>query len=114
MLLNYQELVQHLASTNLAEVTKTVLELREKIEVLHTSEYGEFLQQLYPQLQSVLTHRTKPQFIDNEENKCRHVVLDLIYRFPHNEVLKQWVDKLLTVIMPVSALPLAYAYKIGV
>lgn len=105
MLLNYQELVQTLSSGNINDITKIVVDLRERIEVLHTSEYNEFLQRLYPVLHSIMTQRTKPQFVENEENKCRHAILDLLYRFPHNEVLKPIVDNFLNMIMPVCTLP---------
>ena len=102
MLLNYPELVQILTHGSTHDITKTVIDLRERIEVLHTSEYNEFLQRLYPVLHSIITQRTKPQFVENEENKCRHAVLDLLYRFPHNEVLKPVVDNFLNMVMPVS------------
>ena len=101
MLLNYTDLLQILTSGSIPDITKTVIDLRERIEVLHTSEYTDFLQRLYPALHSILSQRTKPQFIDNEENKCRHAILDLMYRFPHNEILKPVVDNMLSIIMPV-------------
>jgi transformation/transcription domain-associated protein len=103
MLLNYPELAQILNSSSTQEITRTVIDLRERIEVLHTSEYSEFLQRLYPILHSIITQRTRPQFVDNEENKCRHAILDLLYRFPHNEVLKPVVDNFLSMVMPVFA-----------
>lgn len=92
-----------LTQGSINDITKTVVDLRERIEVLHTSEYNDFLQRLYPVLHSIITSKTKPQFFDNEENKCRHAILDLLYRFPHNEVLKPVVDNFLNMIMPIFA-----------
>eukprot|EP00959_Pyramimonas_sp_CCMP1952_P428520 8975654-Pyramimonas_sp.AAC.1 len=62
-------------------------EVRDKIEVVHSSEYGNFLKAYFPAFKQLLTE-TKPQSTETEEHKLRNVLLEILNRLPHNEVLR--------------------------
>jgi len=95
-------------------------------------EYGAFLQNIFPLMVASMNQKTKPQvcydfftrfgtsnlltsnsfcilfhmnqLVDNEENKFRTAVLDIVYRLPTNEVLKPFVEGFLNMVMAVRIL----------
>lgn len=49
----------------------------------------------------ILLQITKPQFTDNPEHKLRNIVVEILNRLPHSEVLRPFVQDLLKVAMQV-------------
>jgi phosphatidylinositol kinase/protein kinase (PI-3 family) len=76
-------------------------EVRDSIEVVHSAEYGAFLQHFFPAFRDVLTGLTKPQAVDNQVHKTRSVLLEILNRLPPNEVLRPRVRELLPLAMQV-------------
>lgn len=68
-------------------------EVRDAIEIVNTSEYPKFLAAYLPAFQKVL-ESVPPQAEDSPEHKLRNVVLEMLNRLPHNEILRPH-DKLL-------------------
>ena len=72
---------------------KLATEVRDAIEIVNTSEYPKFLAAYLPAFQKVL-ETVPPQLADTPEHKLRNVVLEILNRLPHNEILRPH-DKLL-------------------
>ena len=51
-----------------------VTETRDSIEIVHTSEYGNFLKHLFPAFCKLLTEG-RPQFTEGPEHKIRNMLL---------------------------------------
>jgi len=67
-------------------------------EIVHTSEYPNFLHFLIPAFRELLLVRLdagKP--IDSVESKFRHVILEILNRLPNNELLRPYTPELLRV-----------------
>lgn len=77
------------------------LEVRDSLEITHTGEYLNFLRCYFRAFSAILNHITKPQFSDNPEHKLRNVVIEILNRLPHSEVLRPFVQELLKVAMHV-------------
>jgi transformation/transcription domain-associated protein len=75
-------------------------EVRDKIEIVHTSEYQNFLKAYFPVFQQLLLE-TKPQSTETVEHKLRNVLLEILNRLPHNEVLRPYVLDLIQLSMTV-------------
>ena len=56
---------------------KTATEIRDSIEIVHTSEYSNFLNAFFPVFSQILRHGT-PQFEDCPEQKLRNVLLEIL------------------------------------
>lgn len=80
------------------------MEVRDSLEIAHTSEYLNFLKCYFRAFSNVLTQLTKPQFSDSIEHKVRNVVVEVLNRLPHSEVLRPFVQDLLKVAMHVLTL----------
>uniref|UniRef100_A0A7I4F837 Non-specific serine/threonine protein kinase n=1 Tax=Physcomitrium patens TaxID=3218 RepID=A0A7I4F837_PHYPA len=78
-------------------------EVRDSIEIVHTSEYLNFLKSYFVVFSNLLTKITKPQATDNVEHKLRNVVIEILNRLPHSEVLRLFVQDLLKLSMHVLA-----------
>lgn len=78
-------------------------EVRDSIEIVHTSEYLNFLKSYFRVFSTLLTQITKPQTTDNVEHKLRNVVIEILNRLPHSEVLRPFVQDLLKLSMHVLA-----------
>jgi len=78
-------------------------EVRDSIEIVHTSEYLNFLKSYFRVFSTLLTQITKPQTTDNVEHKLRNVVIEILNRLPHSEVLRPFVHDLLKLSMHVLA-----------
>lgn len=90
---------------NLADVKRgtearlrTATEIRDSIEIVHTSEYENFLRAFFPVFGNILQHGA-PHFEDCPEQKLRNVLLEILNRLPHNEKLKGNVQELLKLSM---------------
>ncbi|GLJ07095.1 hypothetical protein SUGI_0058030 [Cryptomeria japonica] len=76
-------------------------EVRDNLEILHTSEYLNFLKSYFRVFSAILTQLTKPQATDSVEHKLRNVIIEILNRLPHSEVLRPSVQDLLKVAMHV-------------
>lgn len=83
------------------ERRKLAAEVRDAIEVVHSADYGAFLEHFLPAFVQILTVITKPQFEDNDVHRTRAVVLEVMHRLPHNDVLKSRCHQLLPLAMQV-------------
>lgn len=77
------------------------VEVRDSLEIAHTAEYLNFLKCYFRAFSIILVQMTKPQFIDNQEHKLRNVIVEILNRLPHSEVLRPFVQDLLKVAMQV-------------
>ena len=89
----------------LPELLKLVTGIRERIEIVHSSEYRNFLQYYMPSFENILTSRVPCQFVNNDSNKIRSVVLEILNRLPSShspgEVLKPYIDSLIVLVMKI-------------
>lgn len=77
------------------------MEVRDSLEIAHTAEYLNFLRCYFHAFSVILQKITKPQFTDNPEHKLRNIVVEILNRLPHSEVLRPFVQELLKVAMQV-------------
>ncbi|GMY12228.1 transformation/transcription domain-associated protein-like isoform X1 [Fagus crenata] len=77
------------------------MEVRDSLEIAHTAEYLNFLKCYFRAFSVILLQTTKPQFSDNPEHKLRNIVVEILNRLPHSEVLRPFVQDLLKVAMQV-------------
>ncbi|KAI4325437.1 hypothetical protein MLD38_030838 [Melastoma candidum] len=77
------------------------IEVRDSLEIAHTAEYLNFLKCYFKAFSLILLQRTKPQFVDNPEHKLRNIIVEILNRLPHSEVLRPFVQDLLKVAMQV-------------
>ncbi|KAK9678784.1 hypothetical protein RND81_11G233100 [Saponaria officinalis] len=77
------------------------MEVRDSLEIAHTAEYLNFLKYYFRAFSVILLQITKPQFTDNHEHKLRNIVIEILNRLPHSEVLRPFVQDLLKVAMQV-------------
>jgi transformation/transcription domain-associated protein len=76
-------------------------EVRDSIEIVHTSEYLNFLKSYFRVFYQLLTQVTKAQNTDSVEHKLRNVVIEILNRLPHSEVIRPFVQDLLKLSMHV-------------
>ncbi|KAK1363493.1 Histone acetyltransferase SAGA, TRRAP/TRA1 component, PI-3 kinase superfamily [Heracleum sosnowskyi] len=81
--------------TSMETRLQMVRDIRKDLEVTYTAEYFRFLQCYTKSLFIILFGITKPQFYSNAENKIRYIVIDILYRLPHIEVLRPFVNDIL-------------------
>lgn len=77
------------------------MEVRDSLEITHTGEYLNFLKCYFRPFSGILYQITKPQFTDNPEHKLRNIIIEILNRLPHSEVLRPFVQELLKVAMHV-------------
>ncbi|KAM0940239.1 putative non-specific serine/threonine protein kinase [Dioscorea sansibarensis] len=94
---NYELHAQRLVDPELSVQARLqmVMEVRDSLEIAHTSEYLNFLKCYFRAFTTVLTQLTKPQLCENHEHKLRNVVVEILNRLPHSEVLRPFVQDLL-------------------
>ncbi|KAE8707127.1 hypothetical protein F3Y22_tig00110387pilonHSYRG00919 [Hibiscus syriacus] len=100
---NLEQHSRHLMEPDLPIQTRLqmAMEVRDSLEIAHTSEYLNFLKHYFRAFSVILLQITKPQFTDNPEHKVRNVVVEILNRLPHSEVLRPFVQDLLKVAMQV-------------
>lgn len=87
--MNWEPVRKRLLSSDLNDALKAARELRDNIEIVHTTEFPLMLSALLPAFSSVLAHRTRPSpDTSSVEHKLRHLILDIISTMPSNEVLR--------------------------
>nr|XP_009601660.1 probable transcription-associated protein 1 isoform X2 [Nicotiana tomentosiformis] len=100
---NFEQHSRHLLEPDLPIQTRLqmAMEVRDSLEITHTGEYLNFLKCYFRAFSGVLYQITKPQFADNPEHKLRNIVVEILNRLPHSEVLRPFVQDLLKVAMHV-------------
>ncbi|KAI8988247.1 hypothetical protein BDF20DRAFT_910766 [Mycotypha africana] len=96
-----QVYAHRLSDPNLAINLKVTIanELRDQVEVFQTAEYPKFLSTLIPVFLSILQNEP-PVFLSNApEQKLRNIILELIYRLPQTEALKEYAPELMKALM---------------
>ncbi|KAI8099099.1 uncharacterized protein BX664DRAFT_310101 [Halteromyces radiatus] len=74
-------------------------ELRDQVEVFQTLEYSRFLSTLIPVFLDILQNGT-PVFVSTApEQKLRNIILEIIYRLPQTEPLKEYSPELCRTLM---------------
>ena len=87
--MNWDPVRQRLLGGELEQALSQALELRSSIEILHSTEFPLMLSALLPSLTTVLTTRTRPSpDTTSVQHRLRNAVLDIISKFPLNEVLR--------------------------
>ena len=100
--MNWEPVRKRLLSSDLQDALEAVTELREKIEILHSSDYPLMLSALLPALSSILTTRTKPSpDVTSLEHRLRNTVLDFMSKFPPNETLRPHAPHLVAVALDI-------------
>lgn len=86
----FQEHCTKLIDPNIsAEARKDLaVEVRDSIELVHSQEYSTFLAHFLPAFSTILTSLTVPQCFDNNVHKTRAIILEILSRLPHTEVLR--------------------------
>ncbi|XVE87428.1 hypothetical protein DITRI_Ditri18aG0116500 [Diplodiscus trichospermus] len=100
---NFEQHARHLIEPDLPIQTRLqmAMEVRDSLEIAHTAEYLNFLKCYFRAFSVILLQITKPQFTDNPEHKLRNIVVEILNRLPHSEVLRPFVQDLLKVAMQV-------------
>ncbi|XWS45545.1 hypothetical protein CRYUN_Cryun15aG0145700 [Craigia yunnanensis] len=100
---NFEQHSRNLVEPDLPIQTRLqmAMEVRDSLEIAHTAEYLNFLKCYFRAFSVVLLQITKPQFTDNTEHKLRNIVVEILNRLPHSEVLRPFVQDLLKVAMQV-------------
>ncbi|KAI8979847.1 hypothetical protein BDF20DRAFT_535994 [Mycotypha africana] len=96
-----QVYAHRLSDPNLAVGLKVTIanELRDQVEVFQTQEYPRFLATLIPVFMDVLQNGS-PVFQSNApEQKLRNIILEIIYRLPQTEALKEYIPDLCKTLM---------------
>ncbi|CAO3646013.1 unnamed protein product [Mucor fragilis] len=91
-----QVYAHRLSDPNLAPALKVTIanELRDQVEVFQTLEYARFLATLIPVFVDILQNGN-PVFQSNvPEQKLRNIILEIIYRLPQTETLKEYALEL--------------------
>ncbi|XP_077231461.1 uncharacterized protein LOC143864410 isoform X2 [Tasmannia lanceolata] len=103
---NFEQHARRLVEPDIAIQTRLqmAMEVRDSLEIAHTSEYLNFLKCYFRAFQIILTQITKPQLSDNQEHKLRNIIVEILNRLPHSEVLRPFVQELLKVAMQVLTL----------
>ncbi|XP_075498359.1 LOW QUALITY PROTEIN: SAGA complex/NuA4 acetyltransferase complex subunit TRA1-like [Primulina tabacum] len=100
---NFEQHSRHLIEPDLPIQMRLQManEVRDSLEICHTGEYLNFLKCYFRAFSGILYHITKPQFADNPEHKLRNIIIEILNRLPHSEVLRPFVQELLKVAMHV-------------
>ena len=83
------------AASKVGDTTRLIAEIRDRIDIVNTPEYLNFLNSVFPPLRELLLRKTKEQFEDTSENRIRLGVLSILHKFPCNDVLKPYVYELM-------------------
>ncbi|GAM17862.1 hypothetical protein SAMD00019534_010370 [Acytostelium subglobosum LB1] len=76
-----------------------VTEIRDNIEVIHSGEYGSFLQYLFPVFYNILRQGAVQFDANAPEQKIRNTILEILNKLPNNDILKPQVQNLLQLSM---------------
>ncbi|XP_068646622.1 uncharacterized protein [Aristolochia californica] len=103
---NFEQHARRLVAPDLSmqDRLQLAMEVRDSLEIAHTSEYLNFLKCYFRAFSLILTQMTTPQLSDTKEHKLRNLVVEILNRLPHSEVLRPFVQDLLKVAMQVLTL----------
>ena len=76
---------------------QAINEIKERIDIVHTPEFGNFISHIFPVLRDLIVAKIPPQFEDNDENKLRQMILEIFSRFPTTEVIRPIVADLMSI-----------------
>ena len=100
------------SSSNLSEKdaikirVKAISEIRERLEIVHTNKYQQFLTVLFPSFERILgmppkdsdeKPRAPPTMLEDSNHTLRNVTLEVLNRLPNNERLKPYMERLLSI-----------------
>lgn len=87
--MNWEPVRKRLLMGDLQDALAAVKELREKIEIVHSSEFPLMISALLPALSSILTSRTNVSpDTTSIDHRLRNAVLDFMSKFPPNDTLR--------------------------
>ena len=104
---------------SMARLHELAGEVRDSIEIVHTQEYASFLQHYFPAFSKLLSRSAPspegaaaPEAAQGEEeasgtgaaageSKLRKTLLEVLNRLPHNELLRPYVQELMTLCLQV-------------
>jgi transformation/transcription domain-associated protein len=89
------------SETAIQQRLQMAMEIRDSLEIAHTPEYFNFLKYYFRAFSVILLQITKPQYADTPEHKLRNIVVDILKRLPHSEVLRPFAQDLLKVALQV-------------
>ncbi|XP_043711461.1 transformation/transcription domain-associated protein-like [Telopea speciosissima] len=103
---NFEQHARHLIEPDIPiqERLQMAMEVRDSLEIAHTAEYLKFLKCYFRAFSMILTQLTTPQLTDNPEHKVRNVIVEILNRLPHSEVLRPIVQDLLKLALQVLTL----------
>ena len=81
------------------DLLNVVAAIRNRIEVVHSSEYRNFLQYYFPAFKHLLNEKIAPQFSPNHAHKVRLTVLEIFTILPSSEILKPYVKEIMSISM---------------
>jgi len=87
-----------LSDITVAQRQSLVTEMRDSIEIVHTSEYSNFLRHLFPAFHKILSEGCA-QFTEGPEQKIRNMLLEVLNRLPNTETLRPHVQSMLSLCM---------------
>jgi transformation/transcription domain-associated protein len=96
--MNWEPVRKRLLGADVNDALKAATELRENIEIVHSTEFPLMLSALLPAFSSVLANRTRPTpDTSTAEHKFRNTILDIISKMPANEILRPHAPHLVAV-----------------
>jgi transformation/transcription domain-associated protein len=100
--MNWEPIRRRLLGNDLQDALAAATDLREGMEIVHTTEFPLLLSALLPAFSTLLTHKTKPTPDTNSiQHKLRNTILELLSRMPSNEVLRPHAPHLVAVALDV-------------
>jgi transformation/transcription domain-associated protein len=100
--MSWEPIRSRLLGDDLEDALAAAIELRQGMEVVHTTEYPLLLSALLPAFSTILTHKTIPTSDTGTiQHKLRNTVLELLSRLPTNEVLRPHAPHLVVVALDV-------------
>jgi hypothetical protein len=89
----YSEIKNNLTQGSSEDTLKTLNDIRDRIEIVFTSDYEQFLKNLFHNLIDLL-EKYPIQTCNNTAHKIRHLVLSIVHRFPCTSALRTYVKEL--------------------
>ena len=87
-------------SSDLSITLQAITDIRDRIEIVHTTAYPTILSTLLPAFSSLLISKTQPNpNVESVEDRIRRIILEIVSRFPHNEILRQYASSVLNIAM---------------
>jgi hypothetical protein len=101
---NWEPVRKKLLSQDLNDALQAATELHDSTEIAHGTEFPLLLSALLPAFSSVLAHRTRPSAdTSSVEHKLRNKILEIISKWPGNEILRPHAPHLVALALDVLA-----------